>query len=593
MQNKKKFMTIPAAALATTMALIIMGTASVPAKAANSYNGYATVPTGNSSLMIDPTLILEADSFADISAAKEAGQAASVIITPDAAMHVTLDGETQALADVYNTYFKDALIPVVRLDKSTVDAFIGWMNSVYTISDMMAVSSDLEVIQSLYEDEVCYLVNTVYDLTATGIPADRYEIFDSLGPANAAGCNILMYDAADPNLSVAASYVSSMTKVCWAYAEDKAEAVGAIAAGCYGIVSQDSSALSEAIQVFEKDGFARAQFLAAHRGITAYANEQSLTALAASESEGATHIEIDVQVTADREILICHNSDSTGTGDKQNWRFTNVTAEQMQTITLYDYSNKYKDTYPNLRDVIKLFRDTDMIFIVELKLDAGSTKAVEELRAIEALKDVMDDYPYMRGRWFAITFYEPYAEDMKELLPEIPVGFLGAATSGYEKDKGEVAWDGGWTGLSDIPAKIAFLRKYNMVFDESMAENPNQNAMQYLARGYLQHTWTFEDQSNFTYQANIATSNAVEESAMCVKEISSENLTMTQAEFASGKVQVMCETYCGWQKEEECEIIEVERDGNTVTALLYYRQACEKDISYGLYSQLLTITLSD
>lgn len=593
MQNKKKFMTIPAAALATTMALIIMGTASVPAKAANSYNGYATVPTGNSSLMIDPTLILEADSFADISAAKEAGQAASVIITPDAAMHVTLDGETQALADVYNTYFKDALIPVVRLDKSTVDAFIGWMNSVYTISDMMAVSSDLEVIQSLYEDEVCYLVNTVYDLTATGIPADGYEIFDSLGPANAAGCNILMYDAADPNLSVAASYVSSMTKVCWAYAEDKTEAVGAIAAGCYGIVSQDSSALSEAIQVFEKDGFARAQFLAAHRGITAYANEQSLTALAASENEGATHIEIDVQVTADREILICHNSDSTGTGDKQNWRFTNVTAEQMQTITLYDYSNKYKDTYPNLRDVIKLFRDTDMIFIVELKLDAGSTKAVEELRAIEALKDVMDDYPYMRGRWFAITFYEPYAEDMKELLPEIPVGFLGAATSGYEKDKGEVAWDGGWTGLSDIPAKIAFLRKYNMVFDESMAENPNQNAMQYLARGYLQHTWTFEDQSNFTYQANIATSNAVEESAMCVKEISSENLTMTQAEFASGKVQVMCETYCGWQKEEECEIIEVERDGNTVTALLYYRQACEKDISYGLYSQLLTITLSD
>ena len=80
---------------------------------------------------------------------------------------------------------------------------------------------------------------------------------------------------------------------------------------------------------------------------------------------------------------------------------------------------------------------------------------------------------------------------------------------------------------------------------------------------------------------------------MCVKKISSENLTMTQAEFASGKVQVMCETYCGWQKEEECEIIEVERDGNTVTALLYYRQACEKDISYGLYSQILTITLSD
>ena len=265
----------------------------VPAVAApESYKNYVSVATQGSGLTIEPTLVLEPETEDQL----DNKGFASVIVTPDAEMNVEL-GQKRSLKDLFDQKLKGKYIPVLRLTAETAEPFLSWWKGTYTISDIMVLSKDISVLQKIYADEKGYLINTVYDLTDTQLTADRYAQWDNIAAANKAGCNILLYDVQE-NLPVAAEYVSAMSKVCWARAEDKEEGALAIAAGCYGVVAADRDTLKDSLGYFTEKGFARAQYIAAHRGITKYANEQSLTGIMASYNEGATHVEIDIQTAA-------------------------------------------------------------------------------------------------------------------------------------------------------------------------------------------------------------------------------------------------------------------------------------------------------
>lgn len=562
-----------------------------------------SVSSYGSGLVIEPAMIFEPDSYGELIGVSSAEKKpASVILTPDASMNIGLGGETETLESVYDGYLKNKFIPIVRITESTVDSFIRWQNNVYAIDDMMVVSSDISVIGKIYQDTRCSLLNTVYDLTGIEISPDRYDSADYIGEANASGCNILMFDASDKNFGVVADYVSALAKCCWGYVDDKTEAVSAIADGAYGIVSKNATVFAEALEYFSGSGFAKAQNLAAHRGITTYANENSLTAIAAAVNEGATHVEIDLQITADREIVICHDGETNATSIAGTY-FEKANLSHLGKLTLGDYSEKYGETYPTLEEVISLSKNNDLIFILELKFSGGSTNVIDNLKPIDKLKEIMDAHPEMKGKWYAITFYAPFAERMKEIMPEIPVGYLGGATSGKETEEGKSGWNGGHVAMTSIGAKIAFLRKYNAVLDETYyADATDGTEPTYLARGYTQNTWTFENVSHFGVKANIATSNAVEKCAMFAKEIGVGDFRITRQDVLGGQIIVPCRTYNGWILELPCDIIVVEETADGAAVLLYYRQNWSYtqtltnrdpetvDGYYGIYSKLLKIS---
>ena len=550
--------------------------------------------------MLEPSLVFEPKSFADIPDASAAVKPASVILTPNTNMSVSLEDGSKSLKDAFDTHLKGKYIPVVRLDSTTVTPFITWLKNTYNIYDIMAISDDIAVLETLYADSSAYIVNTVYDLTKVTLSTDRYAEWTHIGAANKAGCNILMYNV-QPNLSVAAEYVEAMAKVCWAVAEDKTEAVEAISAGCYGVVSSDFEAMADALDYFKKDGFARAQYIAAHRGITAYCNEQSKTAIAASANEGATHIELDLQITADQHILICHNSTTNATASASA-KFSTSIADDLRRMTLQDYTKKYGDTFPTLEEAIELLIDTDIIFIFELKLDGGSALAVDELQAIETLKTILDKYPAMKGRWIAITFYAPYAEKMREVFPEVPVGILGGAIAENKQSWGQ--WGDGKNTISNFMRN--FLRKYNVSIDDMTFDNgrpdtdpyqvsavTNKMSANYIARGYAQNTWTFKDLRHYQIKCNIATTDGAEKCAMLVKTIGAP-AALTAAQLSAKKATVPCTTYNGWKVEKECEIIVVSQEGNKAKVLFYLQQNSgdKYDINWGLYSNLMEVTIA-
>lgn len=576
--------------IAVVLALMIVcvPTTMTTASAKNSYTQYVAARTLSSGLNLQPTGIFEPTDFSQIPssvAAKSTG-ITTLILTPDKDMNVTLNGDTQSFSQIFDAKIKGVFVPALRLTSDNVDGFIEMMSQSYYVADIMVISSEISVLKKIYDDKDCNLVNTVYDLTSVKLTSDRYFTWQYVAEANKTYTNVLMFNANDPYLYVAAEYLGAMCKVCWAKTENADQAVSAIADGVTGVVVSQISDFSGAIKYFSKNGFSKAQYVAAHRGITAYANENSLTAVAAAVSEGSTHAEIDIQLCSDGEILLCHNMSTSGLSDK-SINFEPVTSEYVRSqATLNDYSAKYGETFPTLHEVIDAVYQSNLILIIELKLEDGRTSVVNK-GAIEKFLAIMRDHPEMDGRWFCITFFRPYADQMRELAPEIPVGFLGGAQSGYERDLNIKGWDGEWTPMDNVPSKIAFMHKFKTLLDESYGNSTDTTAQNYLARGYLQNGWTFNDLNHFKAKIAIATSNAAEKCAMAIKTIEPQSFEMTESQLASGKISVNTVNYCGWQEERTCDIVTVSRTGDTAKVLLHYTQTVD-GVTYGLYSRLTT-----
>lgn len=543
-------------------------------------------------LKVEPSVVYEVSGQADLDALAAAQKKpAVVLVTVDADMKVALSGGTQDFKTVFDTYIKGKAVPALRIaDAAGADAFIAYMTDTYYIQDITVVSSDIEVLRRIYADEVCYVANSVYDLTDKELTANRYDFWPYIGEANAAGCNILMINGADKYANVAASYAASLSKVCWGYVTgDAASAAGAVAAGCYGIAGKDLAALQGAIKLFEKNGFTRAQFIAAHRGITAYANENSLTALAAAANEGATHVEVDLQITSDGELILCHDSDASPASTAPEYTYVALkTLSDLRAYKLDTFSETYGDTFATLEEVVNVLAGTDVVMILELKLDNASSAAVDTFKAIEKLKAFMSEHDEMEGRWMAITFFAPYARQMRELMPEIPVGFLGNGNADNKEAWSHLPKDVDLTKLDEF---IPFLREHNVLLDVTLSDKSAKTLQSYLARGYVQNTWTFKDTSHFVSGFNIATTDNAEACAFMVKEVAVGSVSLTQDELTAGKASVTCRAYNGWTDDYECEIIALGdvAEGN-VSVMFYF--APTQATPYGIYSPVMTVPVA-
>lgn len=574
-------------ALFLILAIIFIPSVTLTANARSVFSQYTTARTLTSGLNLQPTAVLEPENYSDIPSGSQVQSSGitSVLVTPNSDMDVEFKDKTVSFTDLFDAKLRRLFIPVLRLTAETVEPFIQMLKNTYYIADIVVLSSDVKVLDAIRKDSVATVANSVYDLTDVTLLSDRYTNWQYIAEANKVYANTVMFNGSEENFPVAAEYLSAMCKVCWAKTNSLTETVSAIASGATGVVVKNADYFKDAMAYFSKKGFAKAQNVAAHRGITSYANENSLTAVSSAISEGATHAEIDIQFTHDKNIVISHDSTVNRTTGV-NASIEPTTVSHLKTFTLKDYSAKYEEAIPTLEEVIDAVSDTDLILIIELKLEDGRTQVVNK-GAIEKFLEIMRAHPEMDGKWFCITFFRPYADKMRELAPEISVGFLGAGASGYENDQGIRTWDGEWTGMSNISSKIAFMHKFRMVLDETYTSELNTTAQDYLARGYLQNSWTFNNLNHFNSKLNIATSNVAEQCSMLIKEFTPTEYQITSQELASGKLKVMTENYCGWRIERTCDVITVSKEGNKVQILLYYNETAGS-VSYGLYSQLMT-----
>lgn len=153
----------------------------------------------------------------------------------------------------------------------------------------------------------------------------------------------------------------------------------------------------------------------AHRGAAGEAPENTLAAFALGLEQGCTGIELDVHLSQDGEIIVCHDTTIDRTTDGQG-AISQMTVEQLKR---FDAGSWFDERFagerlPLLEEVLDLVPPQVQIN-VEIKAGAGRIASV--LSQLLTRKNRV-------AQVFVSSFDFDMLEEMKTLLPEVRIGML-------------------------------------------------------------------------------------------------------------------------------------------------------------------------
>ena len=157
----------------------------------------------------------------------------------------------------------------------------------------------------------------------------------------------------------------------------------------------------------------------AHRGASAYAPENTMPAFEKALEFGADGIELDVHLTKDNYIVVCHD-EWTGRISSKNLLIKDTTYKELCTLDFGGwFSPKYKGTkIPLFEEVLNLLKDWNGILDIEIKCGGNYYPGIEQ-KCIDMLKE----HNFLNKIIFC-SFDHDSMEKVKSINSNIPVGLL-------------------------------------------------------------------------------------------------------------------------------------------------------------------------
>lgn len=221
-------------------------------------------------------------------------------------------------------------------------------------------------------------------------------------------------------------------------AADDTERYTALAYGADGLLGNAAEA-KYSLTLPEVPVYAPRPFLVAHRGNSAAMRDDGLslytenTVQAAQATYSEFHpdfIEIDLQLSSDKRVVIMHDSTldrtTNGTGN-----IADMTLSQIRRYKVDggNSSGEYLDEIPVLEDFFETFRNTDLFFILELKTGDPA--------CVDAAVEIIKDYD-ISGKVNFISFSKSQLEYARQICPEISISLLtGSEYDGNSDDFAE------------------------------------------------------------------------------------------------------------------------------------------------------------
>ena len=168
---------------------------------------------------------------------------------------------------------------------------------------------------------------------------------------------------------------------------------------------------SSKIQLFSQT------YIAAHRGYSAEAPENTIPAFEAAINNYADYVELDVQETKDGVVVVMHDSNTKRTtGVKKNiW---NLTYEELSELDAGSwFSEEYENTkIPTLEEVLEMAKGRLMLNI-EIKL-TGHEQHLEE-----SVAELIEEYD-MVDECVVTSFQAKALKNIKKFNPDIKTGYI-------------------------------------------------------------------------------------------------------------------------------------------------------------------------
>ncbi|GAA4942944.1 glycerophosphoryl diester phosphodiesterase [Nonomuraea thailandensis] len=173
----------------------------------------------------------------------------------------------------------------------------------------------------------------------------------------------------------------------------------------------------------------------AHRGASAYAPENTIAAFELATTQGADLFELDVQETADHELVLMHDTTLSRTTNAEQvfpdlspWNVGDLTLDQIRELDAGSWlSGQYDgEPVPTLGEALREMSGSGMGLLLEVK-------APERYEGIEArIAAELRRHPswLAPGKLVVQSFDWDSMRRFDRLLPEAPIGLLGTPSTG-------------------------------------------------------------------------------------------------------------------------------------------------------------------
>ena len=191
--------------------------------------------------------------------------------------------------------------------------------------------------------------------------------------------------------------------------------VDSLLRGSNGIVTSLYERLYEILALFPESSVLKTTNLFAHRGlhITGEHPENSLAGITAACEAGLDGVEIDIHLTADGHLVVCHNP-STGALFDRDLVIQDTALEDLKTLR---YQSNHSGTIPTLEEVLSAIKKyTDTILVIELKAP-DVIKAAEKCRDLIRMMDSESQCVFIKGPML------PSLGHLRKAMPDIPAGY--------------------------------------------------------------------------------------------------------------------------------------------------------------------------
>jgi len=391
--------------------------------------------------------------------------------------------------DAISNYLLGKYLPVIYIkDENTKTSFIDYIDNTKYFLDSAVCSSSYSILKEIRSSTSGKNIRAIVD--ASFLSGEDFVRLDILKETNKCFANTVILnenEASEENIR----YFIGRFKSVWLTTtkQNKLEIMEYINRGIYGIVSKNYNDMLSVFNEYansqnKKKNINRYGFNIAHRGSCMSNFENSIEGFDEAFSLGASHIEIDIQVTSDKQLIVMHddtlNRTTNYSGSK---KISEMTKEEIKN---YQITKNINGLFPSgvdseitgvdipfLDELFAKYKGNDRVIIVELKC------ADDDL--VSLFKEVVDKYD-MYDQIVCISFYNAQLLKMKELIPEVPCATLNSLK---ETMFNKTTSEGVVTLNTDNFTSDFNQGVFSKEFDRKLAE-----------RGFLGFYWTYEATSN-------------------------------------------------------------------------------------------------
>lgn len=434
----------------------------------------------------DIAVVREVNSKAELEAVVKAKKSpAAVILHVDKSLNVVNDkgNKITTFAEAVEA-FDYKIFPVFYVDdEATVNALRTQLKKI-NFYDLFIMSDDAELVKYAREKMtqvrgiIDYTKTYTKELTDAQVTEIRKETMKNNGMIAMLSAKVCTKDAVqklyDGRIPV------------WAVLEDKSNVIDkyeTILSGVTGVVTDETDVIFDIVcEKLAENTLTRNTLNVGHKGMPSAALENTINGAKAAIEAGADVLEIDIYMSKDGKLVVCH-SNTTGAVCDKDLDISQSTWEELKALKVVRNEGEEEGIYTpdrlyTLDEFFEEFKNTDVDFFIEFK---GGGEAI-----VKAARDMVNAYD-LYDRCHTITFTESTMEYIRKLWPEMTIGYLTYSIDVPEGNENSV-----------MATVMKVIGRYNASYSPTIYKMGALNGLRAAQlRGILMSGWTYENQSTY------------------------------------------------------------------------------------------------